>query len=47
MSGDGIDLVPPELEALFTNQFVGKVKLDDKQWADIRQRVADYDKVFG
>jgi ABC-type nitrate/sulfonate/bicarbonate transport system substrate-binding protein len=40
------DVHKPELEALFTNRFVGKVKLDDKQWADVRQRVADYDKVF-
>jgi hypothetical protein len=41
------DVHKPELETLFTNQFVGMVKLDDKQWTDVRQRVADYDKVFG
>ncbi|HVH80334.1 MAG TPA: ABC transporter substrate-binding protein [Stellaceae bacterium] len=37
----------PELDALFTNQFVGKVKLDEKQWAAVHQRASDFDKVFG
>jgi NitT/TauT family transport system substrate-binding protein len=37
----------PSNDELFTNQFTGKLKLDDKQWADVRQRVSEFDKVFG
>jgi ABC-type nitrate/sulfonate/bicarbonate transport system substrate-binding protein len=37
----------PELEALFTNRFTGKIKLDDGQWAQVRSRVSEYDKIFG
>jgi NitT/TauT family transport system substrate-binding protein len=36
----------PELDALFTNRFTGKVKLDEAQWAQVRQRVSEYDKIF-
>jgi NitT/TauT family transport system substrate-binding protein len=36
----------PPLDALFTNQFVGKLKLSDQQWADVHARVAEFDKVF-
>jgi hypothetical protein len=36
----------PEPDALFTNRFSGKLKLDDAQWAQVRQRVSEYDKVF-
>jgi NitT/TauT family transport system substrate-binding protein len=36
----------PELDALFTNRFVGKLKLNEAQWAQVRQRVSEYDKVF-
>ncbi|HTW51229.1 MAG TPA: ABC transporter substrate-binding protein [Stellaceae bacterium] len=36
----------PELDALFTNQFVGSAKLSDTQWAEVRERVSVYDKVF-
>jgi NitT/TauT family transport system substrate-binding protein len=41
------DVHRPEIDALFTNQFVGKQKLDDNQWAAVTQRVSDFDKVFG
>jgi ABC-type nitrate/sulfonate/bicarbonate transport system substrate-binding protein len=37
----------PENDALFTNRFTGKVKLDEKQWAQVQQRTAEFDKVFG
>ena len=37
----------PQNEALFTNRFSGKIKLDETQWAQVRQRVSGYDKVFG
>jgi ABC-type nitrate/sulfonate/bicarbonate transport system substrate-binding protein len=43
----GPDVSRPDVEALFTNRFVGKLKLDDAQWAQVRQRVSEYDKVFG
>lgn len=36
----------PEVEALFTNKFAGKIKLSDAQWAQVRGRVSEYDKVF-
>ncbi|MBV9551819.1 MAG: ABC transporter substrate-binding protein [Alphaproteobacteria bacterium] len=36
----------PEIEALFTNRFAGNIKFSDAQWAQIRGRVAEYDKVF-
>lgn len=36
----------PEPDTLFTNRFTGKLKLDEKQWADVRQRVSEYDSVF-
>jgi NitT/TauT family transport system substrate-binding protein len=36
----------PDNDILFTNRFVGKVKLDEKQWADVQQRVSEFDKVF-
>lgn len=36
----------PDNAALFTNQFTGKIKLDDAQWAQVRSRVSEYDKVF-
>ena len=36
----------PEVDSLFTNKYVGKVKLTDAQWADIHARVAEFDKVF-
>ena len=37
----------PGLDAVFTNQFSGKVKLDEAQWAQVRERVSQYDKIFG
>jgi hypothetical protein len=37
----------PANDALFTNRFTGKIKLDEAQWAQVRQRVSEYDKVFG
>lgn len=36
----------PALGALFTNQFAGKLKLSNTQWAQVRERVSVYDKVF-
>jgi hypothetical protein len=36
----------PELDALFTSRFTGNIKLDEVQWAKVRARVAEYDKVF-
>jgi ABC-type nitrate/sulfonate/bicarbonate transport system substrate-binding protein len=40
-------MVRPGLDAVFTNQFSGKVKLDEAQWAQVRERVSQYDKIFG
>ena len=37
----------PDNDALFTNQFTGKIKLDQTQWTQVRERVSGYDKVFG
>jgi NitT/TauT family transport system substrate-binding protein len=37
----------PDNDALFTNRFTGKIKLDEAQWAQVRARVSEYDKVFG
>jgi ABC-type nitrate/sulfonate/bicarbonate transport system substrate-binding protein len=37
----------PDSEALFTNRFIGKVKLDPTQWAQVQQRTSEFDKVFG
>jgi NitT/TauT family transport system substrate-binding protein len=37
----------PDNDALFTNQFTGKIKLDQTQWTQVRERVSEYDKVFG
>jgi NitT/TauT family transport system substrate-binding protein len=36
----------PDNDALFTNQFAGGIKLDQAQWAAVRDRVSKYDKVF-
>jgi hypothetical protein len=36
----------PDNDTLFTNRFTGKVKLDETQWAQVHQRVSEYDKVF-
>ena len=36
----------PELDALFTSRFTGNIKLDEVQWAKVRARVAEYDKIF-
>jgi len=36
----------PQLDALFTNQFVGKLRLSDTQWTQVHERVSAYDKVF-
>jgi ABC-type nitrate/sulfonate/bicarbonate transport system substrate-binding protein len=37
----------PEVDALYTSQFAGQLKLSEPQWAELHQRVADFDKVFG
>ena len=42
----GPDVHRPAIDALFTNQFAGKIKLDETQWAQVRTRVSEYDKVF-
>jgi hypothetical protein len=44
LGGPGVN--KPELDALFTNRFVGNLKLSDPQWADVHARVAEFDKVF-
>jgi ABC-type nitrate/sulfonate/bicarbonate transport system substrate-binding protein len=44
LGGPGVNR--PDVDTLFTNQFTGKVKLDEAQWTQVRQRVAEYDKVF-
>jgi len=44
LAGPGVNR--PEIESLFTNQFAGKIRLTDAQWAEVRGRVAEYDKVF-
>jgi hypothetical protein len=36
----------PDNDALFTNRFTGKLKFDEAQWAQVRQRVSEYDKFF-
>jgi NitT/TauT family transport system substrate-binding protein len=40
-------MIRPPIEALFTNQFTGNIKLDETQWTEVRTRVSAYDKVFG
>lgn len=40
-------MIRPQADALFTNRFTGKIKLDEAQWARVRARVSEYDKVFG
>jgi hypothetical protein len=37
----------PEIEALMTNRFTGKLKLNEAEWSQVRSRVSEYDKVFG
>jgi NitT/TauT family transport system substrate-binding protein len=37
----------PQPDALFTNRFASKLKLDDAQWAQVRARVSEFDKMFG
>jgi len=34
----------PEPDALFTNRFVGKVKLTSQEWAQVHERVAEFAK---
>ncbi|HTQ33420.1 MAG TPA: ABC transporter substrate-binding protein [Stellaceae bacterium] len=36
----------PEVDALFTNKYVGNIKLTAAQWTDVHARVAEFDKVF-
>ena len=45
LGGPGVER--PQADALFTNQFTGKIKPDSTQWAQVRARVSEYDKVFG
>jgi hypothetical protein len=40
-------MIRPPIEALFTNQFTGNIRLDETQWTEVRTRVSAYDKVFG
>jgi len=44
LGGPGVNR--PAQDALFTDKFTGKIKLDDKQWAEVHTRVAEFDKVF-
>jgi ABC-type nitrate/sulfonate/bicarbonate transport system substrate-binding protein len=44
LGGPGVN--KPELDALFTNQFAGKIKLTEAQWAQVHTQVAEFDKVF-
>ena len=44
LGGPGVN--KPELDALFTNQFAGKIKLTAAQWAQVHTQVAEFDKVF-
>jgi NitT/TauT family transport system substrate-binding protein len=44
LGGPGV--TRPEQDALFTDKFTGEIKLDDRQWADVHNRVAEFDKVF-
>jgi len=37
----------PALDDVFTNRFAGNVKLDAAQWTQVRERVSEYDKIFG
>jgi ABC-type nitrate/sulfonate/bicarbonate transport system substrate-binding protein len=41
------DMKRPDNDQLFTNRFTGKIKLDQAQWAQVRQDVSEFDKVFG
>ena len=36
----------PEVDSLFTNEFVGKVKLSDGEWAGVRKRTEEFAKYF-
>jgi NitT/TauT family transport system substrate-binding protein len=45
LGGPGVNR--PDVEVLFTNRFIGKLAVDDAQWAQVRARVSEYDKVFG
>ena len=37
----GVKNLPP-LEKIYTNKFVGKIKLTDAEWASVEKRVAQY-----
>jgi hypothetical protein len=41
------EMTRPALDDVFTNRYAGKVKLDAAQWAQVRERVSEYDKIFG
>ncbi len=44
LAGPGVNR--PAIDALFTNQFAGKIKLSETEWTRVRARVAEYDKIF-
>ena len=44
LNGPGVN--KPEVESLYTNKFVGGIKLSDAQWAQVHNQVAEFDKVF-
>jgi hypothetical protein len=37
----GVKNLPP-FEKIYTNKFVGKVKLSDSEWAEVEKRVGQY-----
>jgi ABC-type nitrate/sulfonate/bicarbonate transport system substrate-binding protein len=37
----------PDTDAIFTNRFAGKIRLTEADWAGVRQRVAEFDKLLG
>lgn len=40
-------MVRPAPEALYTNRFIGKINLPQPAWAELHQRVSQYDKYLG
>jgi len=38
--------IRPNMESLFTNEFVGRVKLNDAQWAKVKEQNAEFPKLL-
>jgi ABC-type nitrate/sulfonate/bicarbonate transport system substrate-binding protein len=45
LASPGTKRPPPD--ALYTNRFVGKIKLTDAEWGAVHKRVAEFDKYLG